>query len=127
MSERLVDQILSMLHNSGELIQSRLPKQLGVNAKTISKVLKSLEKNGIIKREKFIDDGRVTYKISLLKKEQRVELDDIGWAPCTTCPNLERCGRGQPISPENCEKLTIAIKMEYQKLLSSGENKSENT
>lgn len=121
MSEKLIDQILSILQNSGELIQSRLSKQLGVNAKTISKALKSLEKSGVIKREKYVDDGRVTYKISLVKRGQRVELDDIGWAPCTTCPNLERCGKGQPISPENCEKLTIAIKMEYQKLLSSGE------
>lgn len=121
MSEKLIDQILSMLQSSGELIQSRLSKQLGVNAKTISKALKSLEKSGIIKRERHVDDGRVTYKISLVRKEQRVELNDIGWTPCATCPNLERCGRGQPISPENCEKLTIAIKMEYQKLLLSGE------
>lgn len=124
MSEKLVDQILSMLRNSGELIQSRLPKQLNVNAKTISKVLKTLEKNGVIKREKYIEDGKVTYKIFLVKKEQKIGLDDISWAPCTTCPNLERCGRGQPISPENCEKLTIAIKMEYQRLISSGEMSS---
>ncbi|MCS7098631.1 MAG: MarR family transcriptional regulator [Candidatus Methanomethyliaceae archaeon] len=120
MSESLVDKVLSMLQNSGELIQSRLPKLLGVDAKTISKTLKLLERNGVIRREKFVDEGKITYKIYLVKREQGIELNDISWAPCTTCPNLERCGRGQPISPESCEKLTIAIKIEHQKLLSSG-------
>lgn len=116
-----MDRILSMLQNSNELIQSRLPKLLGVDSKAISKALKVLERNGIIRKEKFVDEGKVTYKIHLVKKEQGIELNDISWTPCITCPNLERCGRGQPISPENCEKLTIAIKIEYQKLLSYGE------
>ncbi|MEM4233742.1 MAG: hypothetical protein QXU75_01175, partial [Candidatus Methanomethylicaceae archaeon] len=62
--------------------------------------------------------------ISLLKRPQKVDLSDVLWVSCTVCPDLERCGRGQPISPETCEKLTAAIKLEYQRLSSSGAIKS---
>lgn len=124
--ESLEDRILRLLQNSeGDgVLQSTLSKSLGVDAKTLLRSLSKLEKRGVIKREPYQDGGRRTYKISLLKRPQKVDLSDVLWVSCTVCPDLERCGRGQPISPETCEKLTAAIKLEYQRLSSSGAIKS---
>jgi len=119
--ESLEERILSLLQNTeGGLPQSTLLKSLGVDGKTVLKSLSKLEKRGIIKREPYQDGGKRTYKIILLKRSQKVDLSDVIWSSCTICPDLERCGRGQPISPETCEKLTSAIKLEYQRLLSTG-------
>lgn len=121
MPESLEERILSLLQNTaGGLPQSTLLKSLGVDGKTVLKSLSKLEKRGIIKREPYQDGGKRTYKIILLKRSQKVDLSDVIWASCTICPDLERCGRGQPISPETCEKLTSAIKLEYQRLSSTG-------
>jgi DNA-binding transcriptional ArsR family regulator len=120
--ESLEERILSLLQNSGDdgVLQSTLSKSLGVDGKALSRSLSKLEKRGMIKREPYQDGGKRTYRIVLLKRSQKVDLSDVLWVSCTVCPDLERCGRGQPISPETCEKLTAAIKLEYQRLFSSG-------
>ncbi|MGC8936689.1 MAG: hypothetical protein ACP5KV_04920 [Candidatus Methanomethylicaceae archaeon] len=126
MPESLEERILGLLKNSENncVLQSTLSKSLGIDGKALVRALVKLEKRGVIKREQYQDGGKRTYKVLLLKRSHKVDLSDVNWASCTVCPDLERCGRGQPISPETCEKLTAAIKLEYQRLLASGAIKS---
>lgn len=126
MPESLEERILASLPKLGSdfVLQSTLSKSLGIDGKTLSRALQKLETRGIIKREPYQDGGRKTYKIILIRKQRKVDLNDVNWTSCIVCPDLERCGRGQPISPETCEKLTAAIKLEYQRLSSAGAIKS---
>jgi DNA-binding MarR family transcriptional regulator len=123
--EALDDRILSLLQNSkeGSMLQGALLKVLDIGSKELIKSLTKLQKQGIVKRQPFKDGGRRTYKIILLKKEAKVDLKDVTWTSCLICPDLERCGKGQPISPETCNKLTAAVRAEFSKLLTLGEIK----
>lgn len=125
MPETLEDRILSLLQNSkeGSMLQGALLKALDLNSKELMRSLILLQKRGILKRQPFKDGGRRTYKIILLKKKPKVDLNDVTWTSCLICPDLEKCGRGQPISPETCNKLTSAVRAEYGKLLALGEIK----
>lgn len=122
MPDSLEDRILASLNKSENdcVLQSTLSKSLSVDGKTLSRALQKLERRGVIKREPYQDGGKRTYKIVLLKKQHKADLSDVNWVSCTMCPDLERCGKGQPISPETCDKLTATIKLEYQRLSSSG-------
>ncbi|MGQ9759325.1 MAG: helix-turn-helix transcriptional regulator [Candidatus Methanomethylicaceae archaeon] len=126
MPESVDERILAFLHKLGGeyILQSTLSKSLGIDGKTLSRALQKLETRGLIKREPYQDGRRRTYKIVLIKRERKADLNDVNWVSCIVCPDLERCGRGQPISPETCEKLTAAIKLEYQYLSSTGAIKS---
>ncbi|MCC6013168.1 MAG: MarR family transcriptional regulator [Candidatus Verstraetearchaeota archaeon] len=116
--ENLKEKLLSILKNSNGVEQSSLPKILGVDRKAIYKVLQELEREGIIRREPFSSGNKKTYKIFITKKEElKIDISDISWSPCAICPDIERCGRGQPISPETCIKLTNALKAEYMNLI----------
>jgi predicted transcriptional regulator len=118
--EKLRDKVLAILKNSNGIEQSSLPKLLGVDRRAIYKLLQELEKEGIIRKEPT--ESKKTYKIFLTKKELEIDISDISWSPCAICPDIERCGRGQPISPETCIKLTNALKSEYMNLIGEKSN-----
>jgi len=123
--EALDEKILSLLQNSegGSMLQSALSKALDLGIKELTRSLARLEKRGIVKKQPFKDGGKKTYKIILLKKKPKVDLKDVTWTSCLICPDLERCGKGQPISPETCSKLTAAVRAEYSRLLTLREIK----
>ena len=125
MPEALDEKILSLLQNSegGSMLQSALSKALDLGIKELTRSLARLEKRGIVKKQPFKDGGKKTYKIILLKKKPKVDLKDVTWTSCLICPDLERCGKGQPISPETCSKLTAAVRAEYSRLLTLREIK----
>jgi len=75
--------------------------------------LVKMEKRNLIKREAVQEGGRKTYRITLLRKAPKIDMADVSWCSCLTCPDLSRCGRGQPTSPDNCQKLSISIRNEF--------------
>jgi len=123
--EALDEKILSLLQNSegGSMLQSALSRALDLGSKELTRSLAKLEKRGIVKRKPFKDGGRRGYQIILLRKRPKVDLKDVVWTSCLTCPDIERCGKGQPVSPEMCSKLTAAVRSEYSRLLALGEIK----
>ena len=125
MPEALDDRILSLLQNSkeGSMLQGALLKVLDIGSKELIKSLTKLQEQGIVKRQSFKDGGRRTYKIILLKEKAKVDLKDVTWTSCLICPDLEKCGKGQPVSPETCNKLTAAVRAEHSRLLTLGEIK----
>jgi predicted transcriptional regulator len=125
LSESLDEKIFSILQNSDgrSISQSDLGKALKMNSREISRTVSKLEKRGLIKRVQIKEKGRNAYRITMLKQHQKIDLNDVVWCACLTCPDLERCGKGQPVSPESCTKLTASIKAEQSKLSVLGEGK----
>ena len=118
MPESLEDRILSILQSSEDLAmtQSGLAKVLEMTTRDISRVVIKLERRGVVKRLQVKDGGRSSYNVKLLKKTPKIDLNDVVWCACFTCADLEKCGRGQPVSPETCNKLTTSLKAENSKL-----------
>jgi hypothetical protein len=116
--ESLEDKILSILQNSESLTmtQSGLAKVLEMTSRDISRIVLKLERRGVVKRLQVKEGGRSSYNVKLLKKTPKIDLNDVVWCSCFTCPDLEKCGRGQPVSPETCDKLTTSLKAENSKL-----------
>lgn len=118
MPESLEDRILSALQSSENLTmtQSSLAKALDMTSREVSRVIVKLERRGVVKRIQGREGGRSSYKVKLLKKAPRIDLSDVVWCSCFTCADLERCGRGQPVSPESCNKLTTSLRAERSRL-----------
>lgn len=118
MPESLEDRILSTLQNSPNLTmtQSGLAKALEMTSRDISRIILKLEKRGVVKRLQVKEGGRSSYNVKLLKKTPRIDLNDVVWCACFTCADLERCGKGQPVSPEACNKLITSLRAEHSKL-----------
>lgn len=119
--------MLSILQNSEgcTMAQSDLGRALNLTSREICRSLAKLEKRGVIARVQSNASGRVSYDVKLLKKRPKIDLNDVAWCACLTCNDLEKCGRGQPVSPESCEKLTISIKNEHNRLSILGEDKKD--
>lgn len=115
--EGLEEKLIKELQKSADrsLLQSDLWKMINSNSREVSRTLARMEKKGIVKREPFSGDSHKTYRVTLMKKDQKVQISDMVWCSCFTCHDLSRCGIGQPISPENCVKLTISLRNEFIK------------
>jgi len=115
--EELEEKILVMLQDSkeGSVLQCELWKVLNSGSREVSRSLVKMEKRNLIKRESVQEGGRKTYRITLLRKAPKIDLADVSWCSCLTCHDLSRCGRGQPISPDDCPKLSISIRNEFLK------------
>jgi predicted transcriptional regulator len=125
--ESLEERILSLLQEteSCTISQSDLGKALNLTSREIMRSLIKLEKRGVVARVQSKDGGRISYSVKLLKKRPKIDLNDVVWCACLTCNDLEKCGMGQPVSPESCEKLTISIKNEQNRLSIVGEEKRD--
>ncbi len=117
MPEELEEKILLLLQDSteGSILQCELWKALSSGSREVSRSLVKMEKRSLVKREPVQECGRKTYNVILLRKAPKIDLADASWCACLTCPDLSRCGRGQPISPEECQKLSISLRNEYLK------------
>ncbi len=123
--EELEEKLIKALQNSSDrtLLQSDLWKSINSSSREVSRALARMEKKGIVRREPFTGDSHKTYRVILIKKEQKVQISDVVWCSCFTCHDLSRCGMGQPISPENCVKLSMSLRNEFAKHQKSEELK----
>lgn len=95
--------------------QFELRKKLNLSNKTLTKVLKKLENEGIIKREKAYRSGRTTYRIIIVNQElalrmlkaktKEPELNDFTDIPCLSCPYVDSCFEGGYYEPTSCQWL----------------------
>lgn len=86
---------------AGGAYQSEIWKELGVDSRTCSRVLKKLEDGGHIAREECKKDGTRTYLIRLIKTEKTIDpmllMASETIVPCVACE--EEC------SVEHCKML----------------------
>ena len=89
------------------VLQSELWKILGISSREGARIIARLEKRGLIERKKVIHNGRRTYRVfAIVKSAPQIQWDTLNGCPCFTCHDIQRCGSGNPLSPEICEKLT---------------------
>jgi predicted DNA-binding transcriptional regulator len=99
-------------HGRDGVLQSELWKELDLTSRDGSRLAIRLEKRGMIRREKVLDGGRWTYKLTPLRLP--VKLSCIEQAPCLTCPYEAKCGVNGVVTPFTCPWLADWALKEYR-------------
>jgi DNA-binding MarR family transcriptional regulator len=105
-------------HGKEGVLQSELWKKLGLTSRDGSRLAIRLEKRGMIKRERVLDGGRWTYKLTPLRLP--VQIKSIEQAPCITCEYETRCSPEDIYSPYTCPLIASWVLSEYQAAASHG-------
>ncbi len=100
-------------HGKEGVLQSELWKKLSLTSRDGSRLAIRLEKRGMIKREKVLDGGRWTYKLSPLRLPAQIK--SIEQAPCITCTEEIKCSPTGVITPYTCLTLAEWVTREYLK------------
>ena len=117
----LEQRAMELIERAGKqgVLQSELWKRLGINSREGSRVVAKLQRRGLIRREPTVFHGKRTFRIISVKREPprvTVAIESVKGIPCFSCPDIERCGIGQPISPVTCPKLNKYLMEEAEKL-----------
>jgi DNA-binding Lrp family transcriptional regulator len=90
-------------HGDG-LSQRTLLDMIKLRSNQVSKIALKLERSGLVKREKALEDGRWTY---ILKAVDAISLGPYESIPCITCPYEDKCMHDGIISPKVCALETL--------------------
>jgi predicted transcriptional regulator len=102
--ESLEEKALEIIRNSKDgILQSDLCKKLGVSSKEGAKIISSLERKGLVHRERILHSSRWTYR--LLVTDDESGYLSIGSAPCILCEKNSLCGIGGDTSHLKCQLL----------------------
>ena len=104
--ERRLLKLLSEIGDEG-ILQKELWKKLNIDSRKGIKIVRRLEKQGLLVRQSVIHRGRKTYIVKLGPKyyvKKTIPSDVVG-IPCFFCNLLEDCGEKISINPVNCPKL----------------------
>jgi predicted DNA-binding transcriptional regulator len=96
------------------VLQSEIWKELGLTSRDGSRLAIRLEKRGMIKRVKVLDDGRSTYKLTPLRLPANI--GSVERAPCIVCPFESKCSVNGDINPFTCPWLGPWVTKEYREL-----------
>lgn len=94
------------------VLQSEIWKELAVSSRDGSRLAIRLERRGMIRREKVLDGGRWTYKLTPLRMP--VLINSIEQAPCVTCPYEAKCSLTGVVSPLSCPWITEWVIKEFR-------------
>jgi predicted DNA-binding transcriptional regulator len=100
-------------HGKEGVLQSELWKKLNLTSRDGSRLAIRLEKRGMIRREKVLDGGRWTYKLSPLRLPAQIK--SIEKAPCVTCREETKCTFNGVINPLTCYVIAEWVIREYLK------------
>ena len=101
-------------HGSEGVLQSELWKELTLTSRDGSRLAIRLERRGMIRREKVLDGGRWTYKLTPLRMP--VQIRSIEEAPCLTCPYESKCSLTGVVSPLSCPWISEWVVKEYREM-----------
>jgi predicted DNA-binding transcriptional regulator len=99
-------------HGKEGILQSELWKELDLTSRDGSRLAIRLEKRGIIKREKILDEGRWTYRLIPLRLP--LQIKSIESSPCIVCSDKDKCAPNGIINPFKCLKLERWVVQEYK-------------
>ncbi len=94
------------------VLQSEIWKELGLTSRDGSRLAIRLEKRGMIKRVKVLDDGRWTYKLTPLRLPANIS--SMESAPCIVCPVESKCSVTTEINPFTCPLLGPWVLKEHK-------------
>ncbi len=101
-------------HGPDGVLQSELWKELILTSRDGSRLAIRLERRGLVRREKVLDGGRWTYKLTPLRLP--VHIESIEAAPCITCPYESKCSLTGVVSPLSCPWVNEWVVNEYRDL-----------
>ncbi|MEM0303400.1 MAG: MarR family transcriptional regulator [Archaeoglobaceae archaeon] len=108
------EEILKILDQKGEILQKDLWKELKIDSSKCSRILRKLEKEGLIRRVEVVVDGVKTFKIVSSKfEEKKAEEDRLDLR--TVMDRMEQIARLPPCygclelecEAERCLKLEV--------------------
>lgn len=94
------------------VLQSIVWKDLKLSSRDGSRLVIRLERRGMIRREKVLEDGRWTYKLTPLRLP--VQIRSIEQAPCITCPYESKCSLTGVVSPLSCPWISEWVVKEFR-------------
>jgi DNA-binding Lrp family transcriptional regulator len=96
------EEIIRILEEKGAVLQKDLWKELNIDSSKCSRILRKLEKEGLIKRVEVVVDGVKTFKIIPAGTEEEGEEEELdlkavldrmeevaGYPPCFACIERE--------------------------------------
>lgn len=98
-------------HGMEGILQSQLWKELNLTSRDGSRLAIRLEKRGMIRREKVLENGRWTYRLYPIHIP--IKTTTIRNSPCLTCKLVEQCSEDGKITPKTCRMLEDWIRKEY--------------
>ena len=101
-------------HGGEGVKQSLLWKELSLSSRDGSRLAIRLERRGMIRREKVLDEGRWTYKLTPLRMP--VSMECIDQAPCITCPYESKCSLTGVVSPLSCPWICEWVVKEFREI-----------
>ena len=101
-------------HGAGGVLQSELWKELTLTSRDGSRLAIRLERRGMIRREKVLEEGRWTYKLTPLRMP--VHIQSIEQAPCITCPYEAKCSLTGVVSPLSCPWICEWVVKEFKEV-----------
>ena len=108
-------------HGKDGVLQSELWKKLHLTSRDGSRLAIRLEKRGLVKRERVLDNGRWTYKLTPLRFP--IQIKSIEQAPCITCASESKCAPNGVVTPYTCDKIVDWVRQEYAAYTQSSESK----
>ena len=111
--EKLTTRVCNIVveHGDDGIFQSDLWKKLKLTSRDGSRLALKLERRNIIKREKVLENGRLTYKLKILKMP--VSTETIEAAPCLICPVEQKCSLDGEVSPRTCPLIEQWVLTEF--------------
>ena len=103
-------------HGSEGVLQSIVWKDLKLSSRDGSRLVIRLERRGMIRREKVLEDGRWTYKLTPLRMP--VQIKSIEAVPCITYPYKAKCSLSGVVSPLSCPWISEWVTKEYREIMS---------
>jgi len=104
-------------HGKEGILQSELWKKLNLTSRDGSRLAIRLEKRGLVKRERVLDNGRWTYKLTPIRLP--IQIKSIEQAPCITCDSESKCAANGVVTPYTCDKLVEWVRQDYTATIQS--------
>lgn len=101
-------------HGTDGVFQSEVWKELTLTSRDGSRLAIRLERRGMIRRDKLLEGGRWTYKLTALRMP--VHIESIEQVPCITCPYEAKCSLTGVVSPLSCPWLVEWVTKEYKEI-----------
>ncbi len=113
--EDLTSKVFKLIVEQGKegILQSRLWKELNLTSRDGSRIAMRLEKRGLVRRQRVLENGRWTFRLIAL----RLPLDttSIEGAPCLTCNLESMCTEDGSVSPNTCRLIENWVLVEMSK------------
>lgn len=98
-------------HGMEGILQSQLWKELNLTSRDGSRLAIRLEKRGMIRRDKVLENGRWTYRLYPIRMP--IKTSSIRNSPCLTCKIIEQCSEDSKVTPKTCRMLEDWVRREY--------------